>query len=140
MRGGATTQGHGRLLVSDPDGSESKQLKKFWKMSTKTKITNYQTLLLEKQRLSLLCASQEKDMAANFGQLKKTLNPSSLMREAILEIIPREIRENKIISFFLSFLKSDAAEGDENKDIFSFAKTTVLTAALKYLDKFLSKN
>lgn len=109
-------------------------------MSTKTKIFNYQTLLLEKQRLSLLCASQEKEMAANFGQLKKTLNPSSLMREAILEIIPREIRENKIISFFLSFLKSDTADGDVNKDIFSFAKTTVLTAALKYLDKFLSKN
>ena len=107
----------------------------------KTKITDHQTLLLEKQRLRLMCVAQEKEMAANFSNLKEKLNPTLMMKEAILEIIPKEIRENKIISFISSFItaKADSKDNSSN-DIFSLAKTSLLTLVLKYLDKYLSKD
>lgn len=106
----------------------------------KTKINDYQGLQLEKQRLKMLCESQEKEMAANFTHLKSKLNPSSLMREAILEMVPREIRENKIVSFITSLLSGNRDNKNElGNDLFNLAKTSMLTAALKYLDKFLNK-
>ncbi len=107
----------------------------------KAKIMDYQSLLLEKQRLKLECAAQEKDMADNFVQLKAKLNPTLMIKEAILEIIPRDIRENSIVNFVSSFFtkKSDQDSGI-GSSFFSLAKTSLLTLAISYLTKFLEKD
>ena len=104
----------------------------------KTKIVNHQTLLLEKQRLKLSCAAQEKEMADNFVSLKEKLNPTLMIKEAILEIIPKEIRENKIISLITTLVSAN--KNERNNDIFTLAKTTLLTAVLKFIDKYLHKD
>ena len=105
----------------------------------KTKITDYHSLQLKKQRLKLLCAAQEKEMAENFSELKSKLNPSTLMREAILEMVPRDIRENKIVAFITSLFKGNSDKNEVGGELLNLAKTTLFTAALKYLDKFLNK-
>ncbi|MBL0047948.1 MAG: hypothetical protein IPP32_07640 [Bacteroidetes bacterium] len=107
----------------------------------KAKISDYQSLLLEKQRLKLECSTQEKDMADNFVQLKAKLNPTLMIKEAILEIIPRDIRENSIVNlvsaFFTNKKEQDSGFGSS---IFSLAKTSLLTLAISYLTKFLEKD
>ncbi len=106
----------------------------------KTKINNYQSLLLEKQRLRLVCASQEKEMLENFDALKDKLNPTYMLKEAILEIVPREIRENQLVSFLSSFLTGSKKEDKGiGSDFFTLLKTSLLTAALNFLNKFLEK-
>lgn len=107
----------------------------------KAKIMDYQSLLLEKQRLKLECAAQEKDMADNFIQLKAKLNPTLMMKEAILEIIPRDIRENKILNLVSTFFTTKKEEDSGiGSSIFSLAKTSLLTLAISYLTKFLEKD
>jgi hypothetical protein len=108
----------------------------------KTNVNDYTSLLLEKQRLKLLCATQEKEMSDNLVILKEKLNPSLLMREAILEIIPREVRENKIVSFIGSFVggSKNKTEGGMSGDIANILKTTFLSFALKFIDNYLNKD
>ena len=107
----------------------------------KAKIMDYQSLLLEKQRLKLECAAQEKDMADNFVQLKAKLNPTLMIKEAILEIIPRDIRENSIVNFVSSFFtKKSEEDSGMGASFFSLAKTSLLTLAISYLTKYLEKD
>ncbi len=105
----------------------------------KTNITDYHTLLLEKQRLKLVCAAQEKEMSENLVFLKEKLNPSLLMKEAILEIVPKEIRENKIVGFLGSFFTGKKTDS-EDTNLSSLLKTSVLTLALKFIDSYLNKD
>ena len=100
----------------------------------KTKIADHQTLLLEKQRLKLVCADQEKEMSANFILLRKKLNPTLMIREALLEMIPREIRENRIVSF-ISSLFGEQENQKQGGGIFSLLTSAFLNALLKFLNK-----
>ena len=106
----------------------------------KTKITNYQSLLIEKQRLKQACAAQEKEIKDNFVHLREMLNPTLMMKEAILEMVPREIRENKILSFITTFIRGNGnQEQGIGEGLVDLVKTTLFAAVLKLIDKYLSK-
>ncbi len=105
----------------------------------KTKITDYQSLLLEKQRLQMVCAAQEKEMAAAYEKVKPMLNPSYMIKEAILDLIPREVRTSKLVSFLTSASSGSDTKQDMLSELLNMVKTTLMTAALNYLNKFLSK-
>ena len=103
----------------------------------KTKIVDMQTLQLEKQRLKIVISNQEKEMAENFAELKEKLQPTKIMKGAILGMIPIELRENKITSIVTSLiLQSINHKQSIGNEIFSVAKSTLLGAAIKYLDKY----
>ena len=107
------------------------------------KIIDHSSLLLEKQRLKTLVQAQEKDIAINFQKVRKKLNPSYLVREAVLDLIPKDIRENKIISFLSSIVlpKSNGSETGESNastivnDIFKLAQSAVLAWVMRYVSR-----
>lgn len=101
----------------------------------KAKISDYQSLLLEKQRLKLECSTQEKDMADNFVQLKAKLNPTLMIKEAILEIIPRDIRENSIVNLVSAFLPIRRSKIPVLDLVFFACKTSPTYACNKLFNK-----
>jgi len=103
----------------------------------KTKIVDMQTLQLEKQRLKFVIENQEKEMAEDFTELKENLQPSKIMKGAILGMIPADLRSNKIIGLATSLITQSINHKQSiGNEIFSVAKSTVLGAAIKYLDKY----
>ena len=109
----------------------------------KNKIIDHSSLLLEKQRLKILVQAEEKDIAINFQKVRKKLNPSYLVKEAVLDLIPKDIRENKIISFLSSIVspKSNGNETGESNastilnDIFKLAQSAVLAWVMRYVSR-----
>lgn len=106
----------------------------------KTKIVDMQTLQLEKQRLKFVIENQEKEMSEDFAELKENLQPSKIMKGAIIGLIPAELRENKIVGLATSLIAQSISHKQSiSNEIVSMAKTTLLGAAIKYLDKYRRK-
>jgi hypothetical protein len=100
------------------------------------KITDLHSLQLEKQRLKMLCANQEKEMMENFKIVKHKLTPSYIVKEALIEIVPKDFRNNSIVSFVTSMLNK-SNDNSLGLEIFNVTKSIALPLIMKYVEKFI---
>ena len=106
----------------------------------KNRIIDHQSLLLEKQRLSIICKNQEKEFADAYEKLKPKLTPGYFFREALLDFIPNEMRTSHLGGLILNILNPSSERKESlGTELFNFAKSTILTTLLNYFDNFLKK-